>query len=100
MKDLGGIGDDPCSTAFGINNRGQVVGDSGDGSGMGICGSKNHGFLSEGGGPMVDLATLFAPLASGLQMAAAGGIGDGGEIFGFGKLPTGELRFMLLIPCD
>jgi probable HAF family extracellular repeat protein len=100
LTDLGTIGTDPCSTAYAINASGQVVGDSGDGSGVETCGPKSHGFLWEHGGPMVDLSTLFAPLASGLQFSGAGGISDGGEIAGIGYLPNGDYHYMLLVPCD
>jgi probable HAF family extracellular repeat protein len=100
MTDLGTIGTDPCSVAFSVNARGQVVGDSGDGSGIETCVGKLHGFLWEDGGPMLDLSTLFAPLASGLEFKAAGHIGDDGSILGFGLLPNGDYRAMLLVPCD
>jgi probable HAF family extracellular repeat protein len=100
MTDLGTVGTDPCSVAFSVNARGQVVGDSGDGSGIETCLGKLHGFLWEGGGPMLDLSTLFAPLASGIEFTAAGHIGDDGSILGFGLLPNGDGHAMLLVPCD
>jgi probable HAF family extracellular repeat protein len=100
MTDLGTVGTDPCSAAFSINARGQVVGDSGDGSGIETCLGKLHGFLWEPGGPMVDVSTLFAPLASGIIFEAAGHIGDDGSILGFGLLPNGDHHAMLLVPCD
>jgi len=100
MKDLGTIGTDPCSTAYGMNARGQVVGNSGDGSGIESCGPKIHGFLWENGGPMVDLDTLFAPLANGLQYFGACCINNSGEILGSGKLPNGDIHALVLIPCD
>jgi probable HAF family extracellular repeat protein len=100
MTDLGVVGTDACSTAYAVNARGQVVGDSGDGSGVETCGAKSHGFLWEKGGSMVDVSTLFAPLSSGLQFSGAGGINDGAEIIGIGYLPNGDYHYILLIPCD
>lgn len=100
MTDLGTLGTDPCSTAYGMNARGQVVGNSGDGSGLGMCGPKLHGFLWEPGRPMVDLDSLFAPLASGLQYYGSCCINDGGEILGSGFLPNGDSHALLLVPCD
>jgi hypothetical protein len=79
---------------------GQVVGNLGDGTGLGSCGPKVGGFLSENGGPVVDLATLFAPLSSGLTMFGACCIGDDGSILATGTLPDGDNHAMLLIPCD
>jgi probable HAF family extracellular repeat protein len=100
MTDLGTVGTDPCTTAYGLNAKGQVVGNLGDGSGLGTCGPKVSGFLWENGGPMVDLATLFAPLSSGLTMFGSCCIADDGTILGSGKLPNGDSHAMLLIPCD
>ena len=100
MTDLGTVGTDPCSTAYGVNDRAQVVGNSGDGSGIEACGPKLHGFLWENGGPAVDLDTLFAPLSSGAQIFGACCIADGGEILGTANLPNGDHHAVLLIPCD
>jgi probable HAF family extracellular repeat protein len=100
VTDLGVIGTDPCSTGYSINASGQVVGDSGDGSGIETCGPKLHGFLWENGGPAVDISTLFAPLSSGLNFFAACCIADGGEILGIGSLPNGDDHMMLIVPCD
>ncbi len=100
MTDLGTANGAPCTLAYGVNASGQVVGNLGDGSGLGICGPKVGGFLSENGGPVVDLATLFAPLSSGLTMFGSCCIGDDGSILGSGTLPNGDNHAMLLIPCD
>jgi probable HAF family extracellular repeat protein len=100
MKDLGTVDGDPCSTAYGLNSLGQVVGNSGDGSGYPGCGPKLHAFLWENGGPAVDLDALFAPLPSGLELHGACCINDQGEILGFGLLPNGDTHSVLLIPCD
>jgi len=99
MTDLGTIGTDPCSTAYGMNASGQVVGNSGDGTGIETCGPKLHGFLWENRGPMVDLDTLFAPLPNGLQYFGACCINDSGEILGSGKLPNGDIHALVLVPC-
>lgn len=100
MTDLGTADGAPCTLAYGVNASGQVVGNLGDGSGLASCGAKVGGFLSENGGPVVDLATLFAPLSSGLTMFGACCIGDDGSILGTGTLPDGDNHAMLLIPCD
>ena len=54
MKDLGTVEGDTCSVAKVINERGQVVGNSGSD----FC-TEVHGFLWQEGGPMIDLNTLF-----------------------------------------
>jgi probable HAF family extracellular repeat protein len=100
MMDLGTVDGDPCSTAYAVNALGQVVGDSGDGSGIETCTGKSHGFLWENGGPAVDVTTLYAPLSSGLTFYAACCIGDDGSIFGIASLPNGDNHMMLLVPCD
>lgn len=40
------------------------------------------------------------PADSGLQLVYARAINDRGEIAGIGVLPNGDLRAILLIPCD
>lgn len=100
MTDLGTADGAPCTLAYGVNASGQVVGNLGDGSGLGNCEGKVGGFLSENGGPVVNLATLFAPLASGLTMFGACCIGDDGSILATGTLPDGDNHAMLLVPCD
>ena len=94
MTDLGTLGTWPCSTSYGANSKGQVVGDTG------IC---NVGggppFLSEHGERMVDLNTLVLP-GSELTLDAASFINERGEIAGDALLPNGDTRAILLIPCD
>ncbi len=100
MIDLGTVGGDPCSQAYGINAKAQVVG------GSSSCTTFLHAFLWENGGPAIDLNTLVAP-GAGLTMTVAGYINDRGEIAGAG-FPTGctaedgDLcsHAYVLIPCD
>jgi probable HAF family extracellular repeat protein len=91
MKDLGTL--DKCSLGNGINNKSQIVGASG------LCGIAKHAFLSEDGGPIIDLNTLIPP-DSGLTLTGAIYINDRGEIAGFGLSPNGNEHAYLLIPCD
>jgi probable HAF family extracellular repeat protein len=93
VTDLGTVRGDPCSTAYGINSKSQVVGISA------ICEHTGHAFLWEDGGPMIDLNTVIAP-GSGLQLTAAFNINDRGEIAGIGVLSNGDQNGFLLIPCD
>jgi len=94
MTDLETVGSDPNSEAKGVNLQGQVVGSSFD-----CCGNDLHGFLWENGGPIVDLNTLVRP-NSDLTVLNAFDINDRGEIAGDGVLPNGDVRAVLLIPCD
>jgi uncharacterized membrane protein len=74
--------------AVSINSSGQVVGNWSGGA-----------FLSEDGGPMVDLSTLVSP-GSGMLFSEAHQINDRGEI-AIGALDAnGNNRAVLLIPCD
>ena len=100
MTDLGTLGSDPCSRALMSNAKGQIVGTT-----IAICGYlSTHAFLSESGGPMVDLETLVSS-TSGASLFEADNINEGGEIVASG-LPAGcSDRFScghlyLLIPCD
>jgi probable HAF family extracellular repeat protein len=93
MTDLGILAGDTCSTAYAINSSEQIVGDSGN------CSSINRGFLWENGGPIVDLQTLVIP-GSDVTIQETNYINDAGEISGFGTLPNGDQRGILLIPCD
>jgi len=90
MTDLGTVAGDECSIAFSINSQGQVVGGS-----YVDCNQDTHGFLSENGGPVVDLQTLIPP-GSGVSVIGAVDINDRGEIVGFGS----DGHAVLLIPCD
>jgi probable HAF family extracellular repeat protein len=99
IKDLGRVNGDACSRAYGLNERGQVVGGSGD------CHSFLRAFVWNGSGPILDLNTLIAP-GSGLQLTNAVNINDRGEILAKSD-PIGITPFddedlghlVLLIPC-
>jgi len=99
ITDLGTLDGDSCSSAFGVNSQGQVVGDSGTAA---TCnpGTSRHPFLWQAPGPAVDVTKLFPPLASGLHPSGACCINDLGEILATGPLPNGNRHAMLLIPCD
>jgi probable HAF family extracellular repeat protein len=101
MTDLGAVSGDTCSIAYGLNSRGQVVGDSGTSALPGqLCGGTGHGFLWENGGPAVDPSSLYPPLTNGLVLLGLCCINDLGEMAGFGALPNGDTREMLIVPCD
>jgi probable HAF family extracellular repeat protein len=94
MTDLGTLGTDPDSEAFGVNLQGQVVGNTG------VFGVVDHlAFLWEHGGPMVDLNTLI-PSNPDLQLTRALYINDRGEIAVQGNFSTGVIHAFVLIPCD
>ncbi|HKU25541.1 MAG TPA: hypothetical protein VJQ54_08725 [Candidatus Sulfotelmatobacter sp.] len=100
IKDLGTVDGDPCSRAYGINSRGQVVGTSGD------CHNALHAFVWEEGAPILDLNALIQP-GTGYQLTNAIEINDGGEIIakaaplGFTPDDDADLgHLVLLIPCD
>jgi probable HAF family extracellular repeat protein len=90
LQDLGTL--DKCSTAYGINSKGQVVGASGD------CGPGVHAFLWENG-KMKDLTKLIPPH---VELVVAMGINDRGEIACLGRVAgddfTGVQHVFLLIP--
>ena len=94
MTDLGTIKDDTCSVAHSMNSKGLVVGTSGD------CDDvfEMHGFLSEQGGPLIDLND-FVPPGSNLVITDGETINDAGEIAGSGMLPNGDFHAIALIPC-
>lgn len=91
MTDLGTL--DKCSIADGINSKSQIVGSSG------LCGIAKHAFISEDGGPIVDLNSLVIG-TSDFQLTQAIYINDRGEIAGRGTLPSGDTHAYVLIPCD
>ena len=101
MLDLGTAAGDRCSRGGAVNARGQVVGGSSD------CHYFLHAFLSEDGGPAVDLNTLI-PAGSGVQLTNAFNINDRGEILAManpvGFTPSNDEDLLghlaLLIPCD
>jgi probable HAF family extracellular repeat protein len=92
MTDLGAVDPWPCSTAQSVNSNGQVVGDTG------ICGQGGGpAFLSEDGGPMVDVNTLVLP-GSDIEVVDAYQINERGEIAGNGILPNGDEHAVVLVP--
>jgi probable HAF family extracellular repeat protein len=94
VTDLGTLGTDPDSEAFGVNMQGQVVGNTG------VFGVVDHrAFLWEHGGPMVDLNTLI-PSNPDLQLTRALYINDRGEIAAQGNFSNGGIHAFVLIPCD
>jgi probable HAF family extracellular repeat protein len=94
MTDLGTVAGDTCSAAKSINSQGQIVG-----FGSADCYNEDHGFLWENGGPIIDLNTLVLP-GSEVTLINAIFINDRGEIAGWGVLPNGDGRAVVLIPCD
>ncbi len=92
ITDLGTQDADPCSVAISINAKSQVVGSSTD------CSSYQHAFLWEDG-HMTDL-NAFVPSGSDLVLTVATFINDRGEIAAQGVVSNGDLRAVLLIPCD
>lgn len=99
IKDLGTVDGDACSRAYGLNDRGQVVGTSGD------CRNALHAFVWEEGRPMLDLNKLIPP-GSGWVLTNAFNINDRGEILakaapeGFTPNDDADLGHLaLLIPC-
>jgi probable HAF family extracellular repeat protein len=100
IHDLGTVPGDPCSRAYGINSRGQVVG------GSSSCHAFLHAFVWQEGGPMMDLNALIQP-GTGYQLTNAIDINDRGEILakaaplGFTPNDDADLGHLaLLIPCD
>jgi probable HAF family extracellular repeat protein len=99
IKDLGTVDGDACSRAYGLNERGQVVGTSTD------CHNSLHAFVWEKGGPMLDLNKLIPP-GSGWVLTNAFNINDRGEILakaapeGFTPNDDADLGHLaLLVPC-
>jgi hypothetical protein len=81
------------AVAYSINASEQVVGDL-YANNIAIA-----AFLSEDGGPLVDLNTLVPP-GSGLQIYEVGQVNDRGEISVQGKDANGNNHVVVLIPCD
>ena len=91
MKDLGVLAGGSASCAFGINGKGQVVGDAIDSHGA------FHAFLYQPDGTMIDLgAAVDSTLGWTLNCARA--INDSGQIAGYGTAPDGNTRAFLLVP--
>jgi probable HAF family extracellular repeat protein len=90
MRDLGTLPGDVNSVGLGINDRGEVVGESGDASG------NSRGFLYQNG-VMYDLNTLI-PANSPLFVLSANSINSGGEIAGVGMTSDGDVHGFLATP--
>lgn len=95
MADLGSVGNDGCSIAHSVNERGQVVGTSLK------CADfvELHGFLWQPGGTIIDLNS-FVPPELNMQITDGETINDAGEIAGSGLLPDGSFHAILLVPCQ
>lgn len=91
MTNLGTFGDD-YSDVNGINNRGQIVGETFD-----PFGGSTHGWISDRGGPIVDLDTLIDP-NSGFHIIAGGYISDDGVIGARAIAPDGTEHPVKLVP--
>ena len=94
LIDLGTVGGDPNSEAFVINSRRQVVGATQDDNFNYV-----HAFLWERGS-MADLNALLVPLDGNVQLNAAVGLNERGEIVAQGTLPNGDQHAYVLVPCD
>jgi len=91
--DLGTVYGETCSQANSINSGGQIVGFA-----SADCFNEDHAFLAENGS-IVDVNTLVVG-GSGVTALNAFDINDRGEIAGYGVLPNGDPRAVLLVPCD
>jgi probable HAF family extracellular repeat protein len=94
MIDLGTLAGDCKSDALSINSQGQIVGNSSP-----DCVQDGNAVLFEDGGAPINLNTLVPP-GSGLTVVFAFDINDRGEIAAHALTPVGDLRAVLLIPCD
>ena len=95
MIDLGTIDADNYSRAFGMNNKGQIVGQSWLFDGQNTTAS--HAFLWNGDGAIIDLNTLVTNHTD-LNLTEANFITDRGWIVANGHLPNGDLRAAVLVP--
>jgi probable HAF family extracellular repeat protein len=95
MIDLGVIAGDNYSRAFGMNDQGQVVGQSWLWDGHKTLAS--HAFLWNGSGPMIDLNTLVTNHTD-LNLVEGSFITDRGWILAKGQLPNGDMRAAVLVP--
>jgi probable HAF family extracellular repeat protein len=92
LTNLGTIVTGGCAKSTSVNASAQVVGTD-------WCASPALPFLSEDGGPVVDLNTLVPP-NSGIQLVEGVQINDRGEIAVQGPDANGNNHGVLLIPCD
>jgi len=97
LTDLGTVDGDPNSVAFVVNSKGQVVGASQDTAQNNFA--YLHAFLWERGS-IADLNALVVPPNAGVQLFAAPGLNERGEIVAQGVLPNGDQHAYLMIPCD
>jgi probable HAF family extracellular repeat protein len=95
ITDLGSVPGYNCIEAFGINSRGQVIGQA-ETQCMVTAGA--FAFLWENG-HMIDL-NVFVPPGSALQLNEAKFINDAGMITGAAFLPDGDQHAFALIPCE
>lgn len=93
MHDLGTFGNDPCSNANIVNANGQVIGTSTD-----CHGTRLHIFVSDNGGPMIDL-NAFVPPGSGVRIEDPRFINASGIIAGQAVFPNGDEHAVVFIPC-
>jgi probable HAF family extracellular repeat protein len=96
LTDLGTVGSDPCSVAQGINDSGQVVGNSSPSDCVSF--DTSRGFIWENGS-IADLNAL-VPASSPLYLIYAYTINNRGEIAVNGIDGNGIEQAALLIPCD
>jgi probable HAF family extracellular repeat protein len=96
LTDLGTVGSDPCSFAQGINDSGQVVGNSSPSDCVNF--DTSRGFIWENGS-IADLNAL-VPASSPLYIIYAYTINNRGEIAVNGIDGNGIEQAALLIPCD
>lgn len=92
MTDLGTLPGTTCTFPHHINNKGQVVGDSGD-----CNGNDSTVWLWQNGVGFVDLNS-FVPPESDMHLLEAQFIDDRGEIVGIGSFPNGDEHVFALIP--
>src|SRR5262249_3076379 len=91
ITDLGTLPDALDSRAYGLNNRGQIVGAS-----YLPASSGSHAF-SWSNGAMTDLNDDLPP-DSGWILKSATGINEAGQVIGHGKNPKGQTHGFLLTP--
>ena len=97
MVDLETIGTDNYSRAFGMNDKGQIVGQSWFFDGQNT--TVSHAFLWNGHGSIIDLNTLISN-PTDLSLTEANNITDQGWIVANGILPNGNHRAAILVPTE